>query len=412
MPSEKMLRRIGVILITATAVVAGCGAGNDSNGSGSKGSDSANGAEASQPTANTAAKKGLKLVRIGNFDAPVYVASPPGDKRRIFIVEQPGRIRVMRGGKLLKRAFLNIRSKVSYQGGEDERGLLSIAFAPDYQTSRKFYINYTNNSGDTRVVEYQTSSSNADRANKGSARVLLKIKQPYANHNGGQLQFGPDKLLYIGMGDGGDGGDPDNHAQRLSSWLGKMLRIDPAPSGGKPYTVPSSNPFVGKSGARPEIYSYGLRNPWRFSFDSKTKALYIGDVGQNKYEELDYTADGKAKGANFGWSVYEGRSRYRDDISAPNSIKPILITKLSVGNCSIIGGYVVKDKNVSALKGRYVFGDYCKPSLRSLKVKNGKATSQKTYKLKVSRLSSFGVDARNRIYATSLDGPVYRISSR
>ena len=404
-----MLRRTGVILITATAVVAGCGAGSDSNDSGLKDTDAAKGEETTQPNAGTAAKKGLKLVRIGTFDAPVYVTAPPNEKRRVFIVEQPGRIKVRRGGKLLKRSFLNIRSKVRFDG---EQGLLSMAFAPDYKTSRKFYVNYTNNSGDTRVVEYQTSSGNADRANKGSARVLLKIKQPYENHNGGQLQFGPDGLLYIGMGDGGSGGDPDNNAQRLGSWLGKMLRIDPAPSGGKPYTVPSSNPFVGKSGAKPEIYSYGLRNPWRFSFDSKTKALYIGDVGQEKYEELDYTVEGKAKGANFGWPAFEGRSRYRDDVSAPNSVKPILVTKWSVGNCSIIGGYVVKDKNVPALNGRYVFGDFCKPSLRSLKVKNGKATSLKTHKLKVSQLSSFGVDARNRVYATSLDGPVYRISSR
>ena len=404
-----MLRRLSAFMIAGVAVIAGCGAGSDSTNSGSKDGNDAKGVEASQPTANTAAKKGLKLVRIGDFDVPVYVDAPPNDKRRIFIVEQPGRIKVRRGGKLLKRSFLDIRSKVSFDG---ERGLLSMAFAPDYESSRKFYVNYTNNSGDTRVVEYQTSSSNADRANKGSARVLLKIKQPYENHNGGQLQFGPDGLLYIGMGDGGSGGDPDNNAQRLGSWLGKMLRIDPAPSGGKPYTVPSSNPFVGKSGARPEIYSYGLRNPWRFSFDSKTKALYIGDVGQDKYEELDYTADGKAKGANFGWSAYEGRSRFRDDVSAPNSVKPILVTKLSAGNCSIMGGYVVHNKNIPALNGRYIFGDFCKPNLRSLKVKNGKATSLKTHKLKVSQLSSFGVDARNRIYATSLDGPVYRISSR
>src|SRR3954470_12651463 len=253
--------------------------------------------------AATQADGAVRLQRIGSFDSPVYVTSPPGDVRRLFVVEQGGRIRVVRDGRTLSRPFLDIASKVRAGG---ERGLLSMAFAPDYASSGRFYVDYTDTDGDTRVVEYRRR--NADRADPRSARPILFQPQPEPNHNGGQLAFGPDRLLYIGLGDGGGANDQHGergNAQDLSTWLGKILRIDPLH--GDPYEVPKSNPFVGRSGAKPEIYSYGLRNPWRFSFDRSTGDLSIEDVGQDEVEEIDFVRKGRGRGANFGWRPFEGK---------------------------------------------------------------------------------------------------------
>jgi glucose/arabinose dehydrogenase len=227
------------------------------------------------------AKTGVRLVGIGSFRSPLYVTAPPGDRRRIFVVEQGGTIRVVRGGKPLSRPFLDI-SRLVLSGGE--QGLLSLAFAPDYARTRRFYVDYTDKQGLQRVVEYRRSRSSRDRALSSSGRTVLTYDGLEANHNGGLLLFGPDRLMYIGTGDGGGANDRHGsrgNAQDLGSLLGKILRIDPRPAGGQPYSVPSSNPFVGRSGARPEIYSYGLRNPWRFSFDRTTGDLTIADVGQD-----------------------------------------------------------------------------------------------------------------------------------
>jgi glucose/arabinose dehydrogenase len=338
----------------------------------------------------------------------VFVTAPPKDRRAQYVVEQGGRIMVVRDGRKLGTPFLDISGQVTSGG---EQGLLSMAFAPDYASSGRFYVYFTDRSGDQRIVEYRRRS--ADRADPGSARVVLVMQDSESNHNGGLLLFGPGGHLYVGTGDGGGGGDRHGargNAQNLGSLLGKILRIDPLPSGGRAYTVPASNPFRGRSGARPEIYSYGLRNPWRFSLDRRTGDLSIGDVGQNEVEEIDFVRSGRGK--NFGWRPFEGRRRYTPGESAPGHVRPVLQRFHSDGYCSITGGVVVRDRGVPALYGRYVFGDFCRGRIESAKLEPGGASQQRTTRLRVPSLSSFGEDARGRVYATSLEGAVYRIAAR
>jgi glucose/arabinose dehydrogenase len=352
-----------------------------------------------------AAGKGLKLVRIGRFDSPVYLTSPPGDRDRRFVVEQDGRILVLHHRNA--RTFLDIRGRVS-SGGES--GLLSMAFSPDYATTKRFYVYYTGRDGDQRVVAFHAATR--DRADKDSARLVLKMADSESNHNGGLLLFGPDRRMYIGTGDGGGAGDqhgPRGNAQNKDSLLGKILRINPARSGDLAYTVPQDNPFVDGSG-RPEVYSYGLRNPWRFSFDPANGDLVIGDVGQNAIEEIDYVHSGR--GTNFGWRVFEGDDRYRAGESAPGAVGPVMTFTHNAGNCSITGGVVVRDREVPDAYGRYLLGDYCKGQILSAKLRTPKVTSLVNTGLKVHGLSSFGEDARGRVYVISLNGPVYRLASR
>jgi glucose/arabinose dehydrogenase len=366
-------------------------------------------AAAGAPKAPTTARAGkLRLVSIGKFDNPVYVAAPPGDRRRVFVVEQTGRIRVVRGGKVLPEPFLDVSGSI-VSGGE--QGLLGLAFAPDYATSGLFYVDYTNTSGDTRIVEFKRQT--ADKADPGSARDVLAQDQPEENHNGGQLAFGPDKLLYIGLGDGGGANDqhgPRGNAQNLGSLLGKILRIDPRRRDGKPYSIPASNPFVSRSGARGEVYAYGLRNPWRFSFDRRTGDLAIGDVGQDTREEVDFVRKGRGRGANFGWRPFEGTRRNFDE-PAPGARRPAFDYGRADGSCSVTGGYVVRDKAVPSLYGRYVFGDYCRGQLYRVRLRaNGAGTRQALSLKRIDGLSSFGEDARGRVYVTSLSGTVYRFA--
>jgi glucose/arabinose dehydrogenase len=324
-------------------------------------------------------------------------------------VEQGGRIFVIRGGRRLDRPFLDIRGQV-LSGGE--QGLLSLAFAPDYATSRRFYVYFTGRDGRQNVVEYRAAS--ADSADPGSARLVLRMDDSEANHNGGLLLFGPDRLMYIGTGDGG--GAYDQHgargnAQSLGSLLGKILRIDPRPSGGRPYRIPRSNPFVRRAGARGEIYSYGLRNPWRFSFDRRTQDLSIGDVGQDSVEEIDFVRRGRGRGANFGWRPFEGDRRVVDE-PAPGAIAPVITHSHGAGWCSITGGVVVRDPGLPALAGRYVYGDLCEGRIRAARLRAGRRTTGRDLGLpRVVGLSSFGEDARGRVYVTSIDGPVYRLAA-
>jgi glucose/arabinose dehydrogenase len=351
-------------------------------------------------------KPGLRLKRIGTFSNPVYVTSPPGDRNRIFVVEQGGRVKIVRSGKTLSQPFLNVSGSISSGG---ERGLLSLAFAPDYRTSGLFYVYYTARNADIRIVEYQRAS--ADRAAPGSARTVLSVPHPASNHNGGLLLFGPDKRLYAGLGDGGGGGDRHGsrgNAQNLGSLLGKILRIDPRMSGRRAYTVPRANPFVARSGARPEVYAYGLRNPWRFTF-APNGDLVIADVGQEEVEEVDIV---RRKGANLGWRVFEGRRRYAPGETSPGAIPPVIQRFHSKGNCSITGGVVVRDPVLSALRGRYVFGDYCRGVIESARLRGTKARGVRATHLHVDSLSSFGVDGRRRVYATSVNGPVFRLVPR
>jgi glucose/arabinose dehydrogenase len=402
--------RILLLGLVTGALLAACGS---SGGGDAKPAATASASPTAADTATArpaAAKRGVKLVRIGKFDQPLYVTAPPGDTRRLFVVEQGGEIMVMRGGKTLPEPFLDLSSKTEASG---EQGLLSMAFAPDYATSGLFYVDYTDNDGDTRIVEYKRATE--ERADPGSAREVLFQPQPEPNHNGGLLLFGPDKLLYVGFGDGGGAGDQHGahgNAQNLSTLLGKILRIDPRQSGSRHYTIPSSNPFAGKRDDRGEIYAYGLRNPWRFSFDRATGDLVIGDVGQDQWEEVDFMRRGRAKGANFGWRVFEGRARYHPDESAPGAVAPVIVRSHQDGWCSITGGVVVRDRELAGLYGRYVFGDYCRPQILSARLVGGSARDVRSTGLKVPSLTSFGEDAGGRVYATSQAGSVYRLAPR
>jgi len=342
------------------------------------------------------------------------VTGAPGFRRLLFVVEQQGRVIVLRGGRRLRRPFLDIGDLVSFEG---ERGLLSIAFPPDYRRSKRFYVYYTDKEGSIRIDEFRRRGPT--RAARGSRRSVIRIPHPEnANHNGGQLQF-LGNLLYFGTGDGGSGGDPPNNAQNRNSLLGKLLRIDPRAAGGRPYTVPASNPFVGRRG-RDEIYSYGLRNPFRFSFDTvtaKRPRLAIGDVGQNRYEEVDYTTLARARGANFGWDAFEGYKPYTEDNGdTPDpggTVKPIFAYSHDRGgSCSIIGGYVVAKRSLRSLYKRYVYADLCEGELRSLVPHLRRAGKDRRLGLSVDSPASFGEDTSHNLYVVSLSGPVYRLVER
>jgi hypothetical protein len=289
-----------------------------------------------------------------------------------------------------------------------------MAFAPDYAQSGLFYVYYTEKSGTESIWEYHRAGD--DSADPNSARLVLRMADPEPNHNGGLMIFGTDGLMYVGTGDGGGGNDQHGsrgNAQSLGSLLGKILRIDPRASGGRPYSVPSSNPFVGRSGARGEVYSYGLRNPWRFSFDRATGDLSIGDVGQDEVEEIDFVKKGRGRGANFGWRPWEGRRRNFDE-PASGAILPVITHTHQAGFCSITGGYVGRDRGVPGLYGRYVYGDYCNSRLRVATLRAGRRAQSRTLSgvPTISGISSFGEDASGRLYVTSLNGPVYRFAAR
>jgi glucose/arabinose dehydrogenase len=388
--------------VLTCCVVLGCGGGG---GGAAIATPSPEATAAAGSAAGTAAARGVRLKRIGTFAAPVYVTAPPGDRRRLFVVEQPGRIRVVVDGRLRRRPFLDIRGRVRSGG---EQGLLSMAFAPDYARSGRFYVDYTDNHGDSRIVEYRRAS--ALRADPGSARQLIFQRQPEANHNGGLLLFGPDRRLYVGFGDGGGAGDlhgPRGNAQSLGTLLGKILRIDPRPAGGRPYGIPDGNPFARRAGARPEIWAYGLRNPWRFTFAPRGQ-LVIGDVGQNAIEEIDVIRHG---GVDLGWRVFEGDARYTPGERAPGAVGPDVTRRHRDGWCSITGGVVVIDRRI-ALHGRYLFGDYCKGDIESARIVGSDVRDVRSTRLHVAGLASFGVDGRGRTYAVSTGGPVYRIVPR
>jgi glucose/arabinose dehydrogenase len=318
---------------------------------------------------------------------PVYVTATATEPGRLYVVEQAGRIVVVEKGRRRPTPFLDIRSQV-VSGGE--QGLLSVAFHPNYAEERKIYVDFTDRNGDTRVVEYRVSGNRADPA---TARDILFVEQPYPNHNGGQLQFGPDGLLYVGMGDGGAGGDPHGYGQNLQSQLGKLLRTN----------VAAPDP-------RWEIAGYGLRNPWRFSFDRKTGDLWLADVGQWKWEEIDFRTRAQlGRTWNYGWNVYEGRERYGDDAltrSAP-LVSPVAVYSHALG-CSVTGGYVYRGAGVPSMRGRYVYGDYCSGRIWSLALAKGKA-KVRVEPGRIPELSSFGENERGELFATSLNGTLYRL---
>lgn len=346
----------------------------------------------------------LTLLEVATgLQQPVYLTAPPDDSR-LFIVEQPGRIRIVKDGQLLSQPFLDIDSIVSSGG---ERGLLGLAFHPSYAGNGFFYVNYTDNSGDTRVVRY-TRSANPDLADPASASVVLAVDQPFGNHNGGQVLFGPDGMLYIPLGDGGSGGDPQNNAQTLTTLLGKLLRIDV--NSGSPYAIPPDNPFAGQQGARPEIWAFGLRNPWRTSFDRGSNLYYIADVGQNREEEVN-AVDRTLAGVNYGWRIMEGSGCYNStDCDRTGLTLPVHTYSTSGGNCAVTGGYVYRGAAIPEIAGHYFFTDHCTGGLRSLRVENLTAQDVRQWDVgSTGNVSSFGEDASGELYIVGHGGTVWRI---
>ncbi len=325
---------------------------------------------------------------VSGLAAPTYVTTAPGDPTTLYVVEQPGTIKIVRNGAVAG-TFLDIRSRVRSGG---EQGLLSIAFSPQYVSNHRFYVNYTDTSGDTRVVEFR-SANGVGRV--GTARQLFFVDQPYPNHNGGQLEFDRNGFLYVGMGDGGSANDPENRAQNLQSRLGKLLRIKPL-----------------RKGATWQIVGFGLRNPWRFSFDRAKGNLWIGDVGQNAWEEIDFRAASRVgKLANYGWARYEGQAVFdpgKPYVRKGDLVSPVHVYSHAGGACSITGGYVYRGAAVPAAKGRYFYGDYCSGSVWSAAAGNGTLGAPRS-EANIPQLSSFGEDGKGELYATSLTGVLYRL---
>jgi glucose/arabinose dehydrogenase len=329
----------------------------------------------------------LRLVPVvRGLTSPLWVGQAPGEPNRLYVVEQGGRIRVVENGRIRPTPFLDIRALVVAGG---EQGLLGLAFAPDFARTGTFYVNYSRRAdGDTVIARYR---ARAGRAVASSRSVVLTVDQPYANHNGGNLVFGPDGRLWIGLGDGGSGGDPENRAQDMGTFLGKMLRLD-----------------VRTSGATPEIVALGLRNPWRYSFDRRTGDLWIGDVGQGAIEEIDHLPRRTTGLVNFGWDVYEGNSRFEDKSLGPGTLVQPVAQYTHEEGCSVTGGFVYRGKAAPRLAGRYVYGDYCSGRVWSIPAGGGKARLEP---VRVESLSSFGESLTGaQLYAVSQSGTIYRFA--
>ena len=336
-----------------------------------------------------------------SLNSPVFLTHAGDQSGRLFIVEQPGTIRILERGSLLGVSFLDIKARVAFRG---EQGLLGLAFHPEYQRNGRFFVNYTRKAdGATVIAEYRRSDQ-VNRAER-EERVLVLIPQPYSNHNGGMIAFGPDGYLYIGMGDGGSGGDPQNRAQNKDELLGKLLRIDV--NGRLPYGIPEDNPFV-KGEERPEVFAKGLRNPWRFSFDRETGDLWLADVGQNKWEEVNVVR----KGGNYGWRVMEGFHCFnlQEPCSKERFIPPVLEYDHQGGRCSITGGYVYRGKAIPALVGAYLYGDYCSGEVFAVRTAQGERVGGEPWVLKTNvSISSFGEDDKGEIYMLDHKGSVHQL---
>ncbi|MFN8091039.1 MAG: PQQ-dependent sugar dehydrogenase [Vicinamibacteria bacterium] len=399
-PRRTFALRVGALSLLAAALVA-CGGGGGSGAPDPVPSPTAATCATGTPVSGTPSIV-ARLV-VSGLRSPLDLQSVREDRERLYVVEQGGRIRVVRNGQLEPTAFLDVSDRISTGG---ERGLLGLAFHPRFAQNRRFFVNYTDPSGDTRLAEFTASSP--DSASASTERLLLRVSQPFSNHNGGGLAFGSDGYLYAGLGDGGSGGDPLGNGQRLDTHLGKMLRIDV--DAGSPYAVPADNPFRARAGALPEIWAYGLRNPFRFSFDRVTGELYVGDVGQGSLEEIDVAA-ARAGGQNYGWNVTEGSSCYspRTGCDKTGITGPVFEYDHSQG-CSVTGGVVYRGCRMPGLAGTYFFGDFCRGSIRSFRFSAGQATDVRSWSLSgPGAVSSFGVDADGEVYVVDYAGAVYRL---
>jgi glucose/arabinose dehydrogenase len=348
---------------------------------------------------------GIELKKAASgFDQPLYATHAGDGSGRLFVVEQTGAVRVVEGGRVQPEPFLDLSDRIVVGS---EQGLLGLAFHPSYEDGQRLFVNYTDLNGDTVVAEYTAAG---DRADSSSERVLLRIAQPFSNHNGGALAFGPDGHLYIATGDGGSGGDPMDNGQSLDTLLGKLLRIDvDSDPGTLPYGIPNDNPFVARDGARPEIWAYGLRNPWRFSFDDSTGELWIGDVGESELEEIDHHSGG-GRGVNFGWNDMEGNACHEPPTGCTRSGLELPVAQYSHDfGCSITGGYVYRGRSQRALRGVYLFSDYCSGTIWGLDAAQPGAGVKRLLESGLS-VSSFGLDEDGELYLTDLaSGTLFRI---
>jgi glucose/arabinose dehydrogenase len=389
---------LAALALLAAACVGSNGGGSSPNAS-PQGSGSQGRGSVSAPSPSLSRVR-LKAASIGDLDGPLAMATRKGDDA-LYFAQQVGLVMAIRGGTLDPTPVLDIRSTVSSGG---ERGLLGLAFSPN---GAFLYVDFTDLAGDTRVVEFRMRGG---RVEGGSARQVLFVDQPFSNHNGGEVIFGPDGYLYVGLGDGGSEGDPQDNSQSLSTLLGKLLRIDPRPQGGKSYGIPPDNPFVGKPGARPEIWAYGLRNPWRFSFDRQSGDLWIGDVGGSQREEVDYQPVASKGGENYGWNRMEGSLSVQGQ-PPPDAVLPVFEYSHEGGGCVVTGGYVYRGADIPNLVGSYVFADFCLGRLTALRLKDGKVVGDRSFDVTIPQLSSFGEGKDGELYAISLAGPIYRIEA-
>src|SRR5215831_306105 len=346
----------------------------------------------------------IRTVPVANgISAPTDIQHAGDGSGRLFLVQQNGLIRILKNGSVLPTPFLDIRSKTHADG---ERGLLGLAFPPGYSQSRRFYLNYTDLNGDTIIAQYQTTA-NPDVADAASEVVLTKILQPFPNHNGGQVRFGPDGYLYIGMGDGGSGGDPMGNGQNVGALLGKLLRVDPESSPGQ-LRVPPDNPFVNRAGARPEVWAYGLRNPWRFTFDRATRDLWIADVGQDTYEEVNFTPASSHGGENYGWNLMEGMHCFKSGCQTTGLVLPVAEYTHADG-CSVSGGFVYRGNLSPGLRGIYLYGDYCSGRIWGIE-RQGSTFNNRLLLSTAFGITTFGEDEAGEMYlADASKGTIYRI---
>jgi glucose/arabinose dehydrogenase len=407
------VRRLAAALLlgaAATAVACSGGSGTDAGDTTTSAAPASTTTTAPATTSSTAPLQlndaAIKLTKIAQVQSPTAFSPRSGDSS-LYLTEQVGRVRRIRvndDGKghvsyqLEGTPLLDISRDVTAGG---EQGLLGITFSPD---GRRLYVAYTERDGRQRVDEFQMNDTRVDTR---SRRKIFEVDDFAPNHNGGQLAFGPDGFLYYSMGDGGGAGDPQKNGQKTTDLLGDLLRVDP--EGGDPYGIPDGNPFKDGQGGAPEVYAYGLRNPWRFSFDKGTGDLWIADVGQGNWEEIDYRPSGEGAGANFGWSDFEGNHPFNANKPPAGAIPPLLEYDHSNGRCAVIGGYVYRGTRIPKLTGAYLYSDACEGTINALVQQDGKVVAQRSMNVHADSPSSFGQDASGELYVVSLGGPIYRV---